>query len=118
LFLEFGENSGQDVNACCLVGGDYQLASRHFLQLIDRILGAASQGQNLLGVFGKNSPGNSEGNSRAEALEKSRVQLVFQLAHLGADSRLRAITRLSSLRETFQSNDLKKSVELVEIHAA
>jgi hypothetical protein len=43
---------------------------------------------------------------------------VFQLADLSADGRLRTITRLRSLGEAHQADDLEKRVELVKIHTA
>ena len=52
----------------------------------------------------------------AEALEKLGVQLLLQLPDLGADGGLRAVAGLRRFGEALQPNDLKKRVELVEIH--
>ena len=48
----------------------------------------------------------------------SAVQLLLELAHLGADRRLRAVARLRGFRKTLQPNDLQERVELIEVHNA
>ena len=45
-----------------------------------------------------------------------RRQFLFELPDLGADGRLRAVTRLRGLRKAFEANNFQKRVELIEIH--
>ena len=52
----------------------------------------------------------------SEPFKQRCVQFLFELPHLSADRRLRAIAGLSGFGEAFQSDDLEKCMELVEIH--
>jgi hypothetical protein len=71
----------------------------------------------LGGVGGEDLAGGGERNAAAEALEKRGVELLFQLAHLGADGRLRAVAGLGGFREAFQPDDFEECVQLIEVHA-
>ena len=115
--LELGENLGQNVDAGGLVGRDHQLPARRTLQFADGVLRLAPQAQDLLGVLAEDLPRSSERDAAAEALKERRIEFLLQLPHLGADGRLGAVAGLRRLREALQPNDLKKRVELVEIHS-
>ena len=60
--------------------------------------------------------GGGEGDAAAEALEQLGAQFLLELAHLGADGRLRAVARLRGFGEALQPDDFEKRVELIEIH--
>ncbi len=53
LFFVFGENLRQNVNARGFIGRDDQLAAWIELELVDLILRATPQIQNLLGIAGE-----------------------------------------------------------------
>ncbi len=72
--------------------------------------------EHALGILGENFAGGGQGNAAAKALKKLGFQLVFQLADLGADGGLRAVTRLRSLGETLQADDFEERVQLIKIH--
>ena len=112
----FGEDHRQDVDAGGFVGGDHQLTARHVLQLVDGVLGAAPKIQDLFGVTGEDLAGGGQCDFGPQPFEQRGVQLLLELAHLRADGRLRAITRLRRFRKTFQADNLKKRVQLIEIH--
>ena len=59
LLLELGKHQRQDVDAGGFVGRDEQFPARHAFQLIDQVLGAAPQRQDLLGIIGENVPGRA-----------------------------------------------------------
>src|SRR5262249_49400526 len=82
----------------------------------DGVLRAPPQIQQLFGVLGENAAGRGQRDAAAEAFEQLRAQFLLELAHLGADRRLRAIARLRGFRETLQPDDLEERVELVEVH--
>ena len=69
-----------------------------------------------LSGFAENSAGGGERNAGAEPFEQRGVQFLLQLAHLGADGGLCAITGLSGLGEALEPDDLQKSMKLVQIH--
>ena len=49
--------------------------------------------------------------------KRAVLQLLFELADLGADGRLGAVAGLRGFREAFQPHDFEERVELVKIHA-
>src|SRR5262249_41494179 len=115
--LVFGEDLRENVNAGGFVGGDDQLAARDSFELVDCVLSAPAQIENLLALAGEDASGRGESDLGAETFEERRVQLLFELADLGADGRLGAIARLRCLREAFEAHDLEKGVQLVEVHS-
>ena len=116
LCLVFREHAGQDVNARGLIGGDHQFAARSRFQLVERVLRLTPHVHHLFGIVGEQLARGGERNAAAEALKQLAFQLVFQLADLGADRRLRAVTGLRGFRETLQPDDFQESVDLIEIH--
>ena len=80
------------------------------LELIDGVLGAATQVEHLLGVSAEDLAGGGKGDAAAEALEEGGAQLLLELADLGADGGLRAIAGLRGLGEAFQPDDLQEGV--------
>src|SRR5207247_3048309 len=89
--LVFGEDFGEDVDAGSLIGGNDELAARVMLELIDGVLGAATQVEHLLGVPAKDLAGGGKGDTAAEALEEGGEQVLLEMVSLGADGRLRAV---------------------------
>jgi len=68
------------------------------------------------GVFVKNLTGRSELDSLAGAVEESVAVFLFQLANLGADSRLLTKNFLAGAREAALPGNFQKSNQLIEIH--
>ncbi len=84
---------------------------------MDGVLGLPAQLQDLLGILREDLPGSRQRNTAAKALEQGGVEFLLQLAHLGADGRLRPEAGLGGFGKTLQPHDLKEGVELVEIHS-
>src|SRR5215471_7048597 len=118
LLLVFGENLRQNVNTSSFVCRDNQLTPRIALELVDLILRAAPQTENLLSITGEDFSSSGQRNTAAEPLEQLGFQFLLQLADLGADRRLRAVARLRGFRKTLQPDDLEERVELIKIHSA
>ena len=116
--LVFGEDLRQDVDAGSFVGGDHQLSARVPIQLVDGILRTAAEVQHLLGVFAEDLARGGKRDAAAKPLEKRRPQLLLQLAHLGADGRLRKVAGLSGFGKALQPDDFEERMQLVKIHRA
>jgi hypothetical protein len=116
LLFELGKNARQDVYASGFISRDDQFTPGDTLKLINHVLSPAAQGENLFGVLSEDSTRNGQRDPGSETLEKSGIQLLFELSNLGANRRLRAIARLRGLRETLQPHNLQERVELIQIH--
>ena len=115
--MVLGENLRQHVDAGRLIGSDHQFAARVTLQFVDGVLRLAALVQHLRGVIGEDFAGGGQRDAAAEALEKRGVELLLELAYLGADGRLRAVAGLRGFREALQPDDFEECVQLVEVHA-
>ncbi len=84
--------------------------------LVDGVLGLPAQSEDLLSEAAEDFAGGGEGDAAAKPVKEPRVELLLELPDLRADGRLGSITGLCRFRETLQTDNLDKSVQLIEVH--
>src|SRR5579875_299733 len=113
----FRENIGQHIQAGGLVGAHGERAARRGGLIGNGTKRLIPQREQPVRVFEQRLASHRKPNGFANAIEKLLSVFLFELADLGADSRLRAVEFLSGAREAALLRDFQESYEVVKVHA-